>query len=142
MRFFIERTVEGNLYDPILWRALGSIKEQGFLVQMKKSLLDNIFGLAAVPNHTAGNSEYQACVAMKEGLQGARITRLHALRRATFQPRARGDLPGLDAHPASAGMPTADQPAGRHLQLRHAGNRPAAALLRRGEIPASSRDRS
>jgi hypothetical protein len=43
---------------------------------MKKGLLDNILGFAAVPYHAAGNSEYQASVAVKEGLQGAGVARL------------------------------------------------------------------
>ena len=76
MRFSVERAMEGDLYDPILGGSLGPIKEQGFLVQVKESLLDNIFGFTAVPYDTPGDSEYQASVSMKEGLQGARITGL------------------------------------------------------------------
>ena len=70
-----------NLEDPILYRAFCTIIKDALLIQMEKGILDHIFGLAPVTDHSECNSKDKTGVAVKQNFQGRRIVSLQTKHR-------------------------------------------------------------
>jgi hypothetical protein len=75
----VQCPVQRNLQQPILNRALGPIKKEALPVEMKKALLDHIFGLAPVTHYSESNSKDQPCIPVKQNFQRRRIVCLQAM---------------------------------------------------------------
>ena len=74
----VKRPMKRNLEDPILYRAFCTIIKDALLIQMEKGLLDDIFGLAPVTDHSERNSKDEASVAVEQDFQGRRIVQLQS----------------------------------------------------------------